>query len=249
VGHHNYLYYLVLAVGIVSAIVRGRYRQRQGQRVLPSLAARAGLQFSATNPYDLSSYRFGLLQEGNDRGCENVLSGRWHDLQVMEADYWYVTRSGQPGARNAFSIAITDLTVALPYISITRRDIVPEITGPAGSSDFEFGSDAFSRQYRVKATDEVYAGKLVDESMMQWLLFTTGHSFAFEIQDSYLLVWSPRMDATDVASLLDMLKEFTEHIPPPVLTQYGSLRKSPPVPPFGGQQTPVVPPDGGQDAS
>jgi hypothetical protein len=178
-----------------------------------------------------------------------VLSGRWHDLQVMEADYWYLTRSGQAGARNAFSIAITDLAVALPYISITRRDMSPTIAGPPGSSDLEFGSEAFDRQYRVKATNEVYAGKLVDESMMQWLLFTTGHSVAFEIGDSYLLVWSPRMDATDVASLLDMLKEFTEHIPPPVLTRYGSLRKSPPVPPFGGQQTPVVPPDGGQDAS
>jgi hypothetical protein len=249
VGHHNYLYYLVLAVGIVSAIVRGRYRQRQGPRALASLAARAGLRFSAANPYDLSSYRFGLLHEGDERGCENVLSGRWHDRQVMEADYWYVSGSETHKVRSDFSIAITDLTVALPYISITRRDMPPTIAGPPGSSDFAFGSEAFDRQYRVKATNEVFAGKLVDDAMMRWLLFTTGHSFAFEIQDSYLLAWSQRMDAADVASLLDMLKEFAEHIPPPVLAQYGSRRKSAPTPPFGGQPTSAEPPDGGQDAS
>ena len=60
---------------------------RRGRRqVLARVAGQYGTQYSEDDPYDLPGHDFGLLRAGNRRGCQNVLSGRWQDLPVKEAE-------------------------------------------------------------------------------------------------------------------------------------------------------------------
>jgi hypothetical protein len=77
----------VVAVGFIR-----RSRGRRGRRLaLARVAGQYGMQYSEDDPYGLPAHDFGLLREGSRRGCQNVLSGRWQDLPVKEADYWYGT--------------------------------------------------------------------------------------------------------------------------------------------------------------
>ena len=67
--------------------------------------------------------------------------------------------------------------------------------------------------------DQEFAVKLIDSAMMQWLL-STGGQFAFEIQDSRLLVFCDQLPATGLVPLFDTAKGFTDHIPQLVWADY-----------------------------
>ncbi len=71
----------------------------------------------------------------------------------------------------------------------------------------------------MTASDKEFAVKLIDPAMIQWLL-STGGQFAFEIQDSRLLVSCHQLPATGLIPLFDAAKGFTDHIPQPVLADY-----------------------------
>src|SRR3954454_653581 len=80
-----------VVVGVLSIIgaVNGLRRARRTQDI-ESIATQAGLQYSASDPFDCTRVSFGLFSRGDGRGAENVL---WHeppDGHVYRAfDYWY----------------------------------------------------------------------------------------------------------------------------------------------------------------
>jgi hypothetical protein len=59
--------------------------------------------------------------------------------------------------------------------------------------------------------------------------------FRIRDPDTFVLVWCHQLPADGIGSLLDAAKGFTDHIPQPVLAQFGTVRPSPPAPPFTGQ--------------
>ena len=80
------------------------------------------MQYSEDDPYGLPAHDFGLLREGSRRGCQNVLSGRWQDLPVKEADYWYSTGDASGNSyRRDFSIVIAELAASMPSISVVPQ--------------------------------------------------------------------------------------------------------------------------------
>jgi hypothetical protein len=224
--------------GVVAvAFIRGSRGSRGRRLALVGFASQYGMQYSEDDPYGLPAHDFGLLREGNRRGCQNVLSGRWEDLPVKEADYWYGTGNSfsDKGYRRDFSIVIADLAVTMPNISVVPYALLGEkqlvtwhVGRRPGSHGIRFGSPDFDRKFKVTASDKEFAARLIDPAMIQWLL-STGGQFGFVIQGSELLVSCDQLPATGLVPLFGAAKSFTDHIPQLVWADYST-----------GQQTPAT---------
>jgi hypothetical protein len=212
---------LVVALLLLAAIFVVRWRRRyQRSRVVTRFASQHGLDYLGTSGVDLLGYNFPLLHRGGQRGCKNVLVGRWRDLPVKEADYWYSTSvDGQKGYTN-FSIVIADLAVDVPYASIHKKSLLTKAGEHLGADHVNFGSGEFNRRFQVTSPDTDFAVKLIDAGMMQWLL-STGDRFGFEVADSHLLVSSHLLRLAELPLLFNAAKSFTDHIPREVRADYG----------------------------
>jgi hypothetical protein len=221
--------------GVVAvAFIRGSRGSRERRLALAGFAPQYGMQYSEDDPYDLPGHDFGLLNAGNRRGCQNVLSGQWQDLPVKEADYWYGTGNSfsDKGYRRDFSIVIAELAATMPNISVVPYVLLREkaqFTWHVGRRDahgISFGSEDFDREFKVTAPDKEFAARLIDPAMIQWLL-STGGQFGFEIQGSELLVSCDQLPATGLVPLFDAASSFTGHIPQLVWADYSISQQTP----------------------
>ena len=160
--------------------------------------------------------------------CQNVLSGHWGDLPVTGADYW--TRALRSNGSNPpqtdtryFSIVMATLPAALPHILIGKKKGLVRL----GHGHIDVRSKDFSRAFQVRTKDTGFAVKLIDASMIQWLLSTEA-TFTFEIQGRNLLVWCLILPVTRLGELLDSAKSFTDHIPHLVWAEYNTDSRRPP---------------------
>src|SRR5919198_3536712 len=88
----------VLVIVLVLALVGlgvwyAYFRKAKRREALATFALQYGLQNSREDTFGLTDYPFKLFSRGDGRGCENVLSGTWKDLPVIEADYWFYDES------------------------------------------------------------------------------------------------------------------------------------------------------------
>ena len=191
-------------------------------------ASQHGLSYSAVGYVDSPGYDFPLLREvrESDRsGYNNVLAGRWQDLRVKEADYWYSDK-GMPGPDGSgstyvqFSIVVVHLAATMPYVSVQTKNLFTRAAEHLGLHHIDFASEDFSQTFRVTAPDEGFAVKLIDAGMIQWLM-STGGEFAFEVGGGSLLVSCDLLPVTDLGRLFDAAKGFTDHIPHVIWAEYG----------------------------
>jgi hypothetical protein len=229
----NLLFLLLIIAVAAGYYLWKRYREKERRQAVARFASQSGLQYSEDDPYNLPAYDFRLFGKGVGRGCENVLSGRWQDLPVKEADYWYYTESTDGKGHTSrnyhyFSIVIADLPVTVPYVSIQKENLLTRLADHIGFHDIDFESEDFNREFQVTAADKEFAFKLIDPRMMRWLA-STGGQFGFEIQHRSLLAACHRLPATGLNPLFGAAKSFTDHIPRLVRAEYGT-----------GQQTPAA---------
>jgi len=169
-----------------------------------------------------------LLRQGHRSGYKNALAGRWQDLPVKEADYWFSTRvtAGGPQGTGSqrgyayFSIVVADLAATMPYVSVQKKGLLTNAAEHLGMDHIDFESEDFNRKFRVTAPDKEVAVKLIDAGMIQWLL-STGAEFAFAVGGCNLLVSCNQLPATGLVRLFDVAKGFTDHIPHVVWAEYG----------------------------
>ena len=230
---------LVVIVGIGFAVGSFVLKQRR-RNALKSFAQRFGLTYSEDDPYDLISMPFQLLQRGDGRGCENVLSGSFQGVAVREADYWYYDEStDSKGNRTKtyhhYSIVVAGAALTTPYVSVSKENLLTRAADHLGLKDIEFESDAFNREFNVKAPDKEFAFKVIDARMEQFLL-DTGGAYAFEFIGPSLLVSCHRRSPGDLVPLLGTAKGFVDHIPRLVWTEYGTERGAAPTPDPGTEQ-------------
>jgi hypothetical protein len=53
------------------------------------MARQLGCDYSVEDPFGILGEPFALFQRGHGRGIENVIWGRWHELELKVFDYWY----------------------------------------------------------------------------------------------------------------------------------------------------------------
>lgn len=167
---------------------------------------------------------------------ENMLSGRWQGLSVTEADFSILTFRFQELHRGdsltvpryedkRFSAVIADLPAGLPGLMIQRK--MPGLGGrPALPYHIESGSQEFNREFQVTTANTTFAAKLIDASMITWLLSARG-AFMFKLYGrNLLLVWSYLLPAPGLGAIFDTAKSFTDRIPRQIWAEYGTREKA-----------------------
>jgi hypothetical protein len=202
------------------------YLKKRRRQQLQAMARQLGLEFAQRDPFDLLSLPFALFQKGDGRGCENVMWGRWQDLDVRELDYWYYEeRTDSEGKRSKtyyrFSCAVIEIEAHCPPLTISREDLFTRMADHLGFRDIEFELEEFNRAFQVKGKDRKFANDAVDARMMQWLL-STDRKFGFEIVGPWVLGQSKRRRPAELVPLLGTLKEFRDHLPRVVFSLYGT---------------------------
>jgi hypothetical protein len=206
----------------------GRYRRRRRGPAVARFASQHGMSYTAVGYVDSPGYDFPLLREvrESDRsGYDYVLAGRWQDLPVKEADYWYSTREFAGGQtrrdHSYYSIVVVDLAATMPYVSVRAKNLSTRAAEDPGMHQIDSESEDFNRTFSVTAPDEEFAIKLIDAGMIEWLI-STGGEFAFDLGGCNLLVWCGQLPVTGLARLFDAATGFTTHIPPVVWAEYGA---------------------------
>jgi hypothetical protein len=216
----------ILIMVAVGAAALYAYRARQKRReALALFALHYGLEYAPVDPFNLDAYPFHLFTLGDGRGCENVVWGDWQGLPLKEADYWYYTETTDSQGHKSksykrFSVAIVDLQATLPEVRVGKTNLLASLAEHLGFHDIEFESEAFNREFDVRAKDRQFAYKLIDARMMAWLLSTEG-AFGFEVSGPCLLTYSGARKPGQLIPLLGSAKMFHDHIPRLVWNEYG----------------------------
>jgi hypothetical protein len=220
------IFVLILAVlGFVAYLGwQAKQKRREGLR---GFALQQGMEFSVADPYGMTiAYPFHLFSLGDGRGCENVMTGTWHELPVKEADYCYYTESSdskghRTKAYHRYSVVVADLACTLPWVSAEKENLLSKLSEHLGFHDIEFESESFNRMFNVKTADREFAYQLLDARMIRWME-SLGGGFGFEVSGPNLLVWSGKRGASDLIPLFGCAKMFCDHIPRLVWNEYGN---------------------------
>jgi hypothetical protein len=214
-------------VALVAGIFYLRYYlKRKRRQDLARISGAFGLAFSAADPFGLLALPFALFDRGDGRGCENVLAGTWHGMDVKELDYWYYEENSDSGSnrfsRNyyRFNCVVTEIPAACPHLTIAHETVFTRLGGYLGLQDIELESEQFNREYRVACDDPKFASDILDARMMQWMIEAKGWSL--EVSDRYVLCYCKRLRPPEVPALIHTLQGFRERIPRVVWDLYPS---------------------------
>jgi hypothetical protein len=219
------LIWVALIAAAIGASVWSYRRKRKRREELATVARRLGLAYSAEDDAGCLGLPFALLQRGDDRGAENVLSGTWQGVPVREFDYWYEVESRDANGHTTrttyrFSCATTEVDAAMSPLTLGRENVFTRLADSLGLADIEFELDEFNRAFTVKCEDRKFANDFVDQRMMHWLLGTDA-DYSYEVGGRWLLVSSKRRPPAELIPLLGTLKRFREQIPSVVYDLYG----------------------------
>lgn len=223
------LVWIVVIAVAIGAAAWSYHLKRKRREELATMARQLGLAYSPEDTAGCLGFPFALLQRGDDRGAENVLSGTWQGVPVLEFDYWYEVESRDANGHTThttyrFSCATTEVDAAMPSLTLGRENVFTRVADSLGLADVEFELDEFNRAFTVKCEDRKFANDLVDQRMMHWLL-GTDPAFAFEACGRWLLVASKRRRPKELIPLLGTLRRFRDQVPRVVYDLYG-LRAS-----------------------
>jgi hypothetical protein len=234
---------ILLALGAAGYLAwQAKQKRREALRLF---ALQRGMEFSASDPYDIpGSYPFHLFGLGDGRGCENVLAGTWQAMQVKEADYWYYTEStdskgNRTKSYRRFSVVVADLACVLPRVTVDKENLFTKMTEHLGFRDIEFESETFNHMFNVTAIDREFAYKLLDARMIRWME-SLGGGFGFEVSGPNLLVWSGKRRPTELIPLFGSARMFCDHIPRLVWNEYGSEPAGPDAPTAGPEERSIT---------
>ena len=208
--------FVLVVVLIAAGLWLGWYLKKKRREAFARVAASLGFQYAADDPFGLVDLPFQLFGKGDGRGTENVLWGRWQDLEVKCLDYWYYDESTDSNGRRSrsyhrFSCSITELELDGQPLAITPENLFTRLADHLGFHDVTYESEEFNRRFRVTCKDPKFATDMVDARMMQWLLTTKGWSF--EMAGTLLLCYRGRVDPNGIVPVMGTLKEFRDHIP------------------------------------
>ncbi|MEY2422549.1 MAG: hypothetical protein QOI95_2616 [Acidimicrobiaceae bacterium] len=210
------------AAGTVTAVLRAK---RAAQ--ICDIATRAGLQYSASDPFDCARVSFQLFTRGDGRGAENVMwrePGDGHVYRVF--DFWYYDEYKGEGGKveriyHRSSCAMALVGSSWPDITVAREGMFEKVLTKIAADDINFESEEFNRLFAVRCRDRRFANALVDAQMLDFLLTTKGE-LNFELKGRWLLVWTDPIKPKLMPGLLGVAERFVGHIPPVVWDLYPS---------------------------
>jgi hypothetical protein len=217
--------FIVLGLATVGGIAYWAYlRQRKRREAFALLARQQGLSYSPEDVFGILDEPFVLLQKGDGRGAENVLSGTWQSMPLRAFDYWYYEESTDSNGNRSksyyrFDCIIVPIEAACSPLTIDHENLLTRIADAVALHDIELESEEFNRAFNIKGPDRKFANDLLDARMMSWLL-EHADGYAFEVAGDRVLCFCRKIDPMALLSLFGTMKGFLDHVPRVVYDLY-----------------------------
>lgn len=215
----------VVVVGLMAtAALYGFIQARKRREALFELAQRLNLRFDVGEDRAIAG-RFGFLKQltqGSNRYATNVLSGNYHQNEILAFDYHYETythdKNGTHTEHHWFSFFILTLPASFPELTIRREGIFTKIAEVFGYQDINFESAEFSKTFNVRSPDKKFAYDVCNAQMMEYLL--ANRDLSIEIENNVLaLAFTNRLSAEQIEFNLQRLVEIRSRMPAYLFTQ------------------------------
>jgi hypothetical protein len=217
--------FVILGLGIVGLVAYVSYYLKKKRREGFALAAaQLGFQYSPEDPFGTLAEPFALFEKGDGRGVENVVWGRWQDLDIRLFDYWYYeeTTDGKGNRTRTyyrFDCVLAPVDAACSRLVIEHENLGTRLANALTFHDIQFESEEFNRTYYVKSPDQKFANDFIDARMMSWLL-KNGGGYSFEVDGDDMLCFCKKLGPMEIVPLLGTAKAFREQIPRVVYSLY-----------------------------
>lgn len=217
---------VIAAVGVAVFGYFGWYLKKKRREELALVARQLGLSYSPVDYVGILSYPYALLQKGDGRGAENLLTGSWNGVEVVEFDYWYYDESSDSEGRSSrtyhrFSCVMTSVDLWGSHLTVSRENFLTRLADNVGLRDIEFETEEFNRAFNVKCKDRKFANDVIDQRMMGWLL-AAGSQWSYEVVNGNILVYCDRLKPLGLVPLLGTLRGFRDQIPRVAHELYGA---------------------------
>jgi hypothetical protein len=218
----------LVAIGLVAWFsFVAKKKRRQGFALV---ARQLGLQYAPEDPFGILAEPFALFEKGDGRGVENVLWGRWQDVDVRLFDYWYYEETTDSKGNTSrtyyrFDCVMAPVDAACSRLVIEHENLGTRLANALTFHDIQFESDAFNKAFYVKSPDAKFANDFVDARMMDWLMAHAA-GFSFEVDGDELLCSCRRIEPTAIVPLLGTANAFREQIPRVVYSLYPRARRA-----------------------
>jgi hypothetical protein len=213
----GFLVVVAACVVVAAVLIPWLLRLRRAED-MATIAARHGLQYSASDPFGCTRVAFPLFRKGDGRDAENVV---WREgpeglaRRAFDFSYYVETRNDMGHVQRhhtRFSCVLAQIDGSWPEVSINREGLLEKALGLVGLGDIELESDEFNRRFALRSEDKRFAVTLVDARMIDFLLSTEGR-FAFAVKGRWVLLVSDPVEPALVPALMRMADTFVEHIP------------------------------------
>jgi hypothetical protein len=214
---------LIAAAIVLPVVIFARSLWQDRRTALVRFADRHGLAFhTEDHPWHEDWYTaLDLLARERPREQRNIMTGRWHGLDVAVLDYDYEPQQPDDDARTAQrTVVIVYLPWSLPGVIIEpnatnrfirrRRGIQPRAYYMPDDTLEEVSS--FERRYVLLAEDQAAAARLLHPDMETLLLEWWG--LGVEVAGTAAVFFAYRLlRPSEIKALLDFAVRFCELIP------------------------------------
>jgi hypothetical protein len=190
---------------------------------MEDVARSLGLTFSRHDPAYPSStafrFPFELFSRGVDHTCENFMSGRSGDIEIVAFDFLYRQRFDSDGAPHndldsepiRWSCALTTVPGWRPHVVIEPASSSRTARADGEPVRLEWGD--FNARYRVVSPERGFAAALLDVELMGWLVDDAPRlPLTWEVQRDHVLCRAPGLDPGRYAELIRATAEFARRI-------------------------------------
>jgi hypothetical protein len=210
-----------IAIGVALYSYQAKKKRREDFALV---AAQLGLEYWPVDPFGLVFEPFALFGKGDGRGIENVLAGKYQDVDAKAFDYWYYEEStDSQGHRrktySRFDCVIMPIDAACSPMTIDDENLLTLLADALTFDDIEFESEEFNKNFNVKSDDRKFANDFVDARMMAWLL-QYGKGTSFEIMGDRLMCFRRKLAPMEIVTLLGLSKSLLDHVPSVVYSLY-----------------------------
>jgi hypothetical protein len=207
--------FVVLALFVVGlALATRALKQRSEQEAAAGRAAILGLRRDEDDGgFALRTLPLALFARAPDGSIGDPMSGTWRGVEVRTFGYAFSAElPGGERVRRSLSCALGPVDVSAAAMIVEPRPFVTMFPEPPPLAPVEERGGRFGDLFEVRATDPAFVDRVLGERLREWLL-GTDEGWGFEIRESAVLAYGPRVGRADPSPALDALVGFLDHLP------------------------------------
>ncbi len=212
---------------VVGAFVISKKLAAQRAAELQSVAAQAGLEFSATDATRYDAMGFDLFRKGDERSWKNVMWQASNPQGARVFEYQYTTHStdskgNRTSSTTHHTVTVFDVPANCAHLTIGPENMATRLADHIGMRDIEFESEEFNRMFNIKCPDRQFASAFCDAQMMQWLM-TNADKTRFELNNGFGIAYTSKMAPPALPAVLNFGQQFRAAIPTVVSSLFPRL--------------------------